>query len=179
MKTLVAGLDLSITETGVAIDAGPRLLDPEPARATTHVIKPKRPKDFRLPEIVDRVMELVQGAEFVLIEGYLNQSKSAGITGMVHGAIRTELIRNQIRYGMLPPSSLKKYATGNGGVKTDKTAMTLAAYKRGQIEFTNNNECDAWWLWVAANDHLHHPVIALPQLHRESLTKIETMTEDR
>lgn len=179
MKTLVAGLDLAMTEIGVAIDAGPRLLDPEPPAATTHVIKPRRSKDFRLPEIVDRVMELVRGAEFVLIEGYLNQSKSAGITGMVHGAVRAELIRNGILYGTIPPSSLKKYATGYGGSTTDKTAMIMSAFKRAGVEFKNHNECDAWWLWVAANDHLNHPVLALPQVNRESLNKIEKMEEGK
>lgn len=155
-----------MTETGVAHTGAD-------GAACTHVIRPKKDGDGRLVEIRAAVREYVRGSELVIIEGYLNKSMSAGITGMVHGAVRSLLLEEGIPYATLPPSSLKKYATGSGGSATDKTAMIMAAYKRGGIEFRNHNECDAWWLWVAARDHLDAPWFPLPSLHRESLMKIK------
>jgi hypothetical protein len=155
------GLDLSITATGTCADlkGGP-------------LIRTRRKGDARLVEIRERLRPIVAGSGLVLIEGYLNQSMTAGITGMVHGAVRALLLEEGIPYGTLPPSSLKKYATGNGGSKTDKRAMALAAYKRAELEFTDDNSCDAWWLWVAAMDRLGLAPFQLPALNRESLSKI-------
>lgn len=160
----VAGLDLSMTKTGVCHTVADA--------PCWHLIKPRGTADDRLVMVKNRVMEYVGTCDLVLIEGYLNHSQTAGITGMVHGAVRTALIEAGIPYATLPPSSLKKYATANGGSGTDKRAMAIAAYKRGGVEFTDDNTCDAWWLWVAANDHLERPIFPLPQFNRESLSKI-------
>lgn len=161
MSVKVVGLDLSITATGTCADlkGGP-------------LIRTRTKGDARLMEIRERLRPIVAGSGLVLIEGYLNQSMTAGITGMVHGAVRALLLELGIPYGTLPPSSLKKYATGNGGSKTDKRAMALAAYKRAELEFTDDNSCDAWWLWVAAMDRLGLAPFQLPALNRESLDKI-------
>ncbi len=163
--TKIVGLDLSITATGVCWT--------DSAGWTAELIKTRKDGDMRLHEIRSRLLPIVQGSSLVLIEGYLNRSMSAGVTGMVHGAVRSLLIENDIPYATLPPSSLKKYATGSGGMGSDKRAMALAAYKRAQAEFTDDNTCDAWWLWVAANDHQGNAPFPLPALNRESLSKIK------
>lgn len=162
----MAGLDLSITEPG--------LTHTVEGAACTHVLKTKRVRDFRLQEIKNWVVELVTGSELVLIEGYLNRSMSAGITGMVHGAVRLGLIEAGIPFATFPPSSNKKYATGKGGAS--KTEMALAAMKRAGLEFTNDNACDSWWLWVACNDHLGSPVLSLPAAQRIALEKVTRET---
>lgn len=158
----VVGLDLSISEPG--------LTHTVEGAACTHVLRTKSVRDLRLPEIKNWVLEFSHGAELVLIEGYLNRSMSAGITGTVHGAVRLGLIEAGIPYATFPPASNKKYATGKGGAS--KTEMAIAALKRGGVEFTNDNACDSWWLWVAVNDHLGAPVITLPVAQRETLSKI-------
>jgi Holliday junction resolvasome RuvABC endonuclease subunit len=159
----VSGLDLSMTGTGVCHTVE--------GAACTHLIKPREARDLRLPEIAKRVIEYVRDSDLVLIEGYLNRSMSAGITGMVHGAVRAALIEEGLKYATLPPASLKKFATGRGGAS--KTEMALAALKRGDLEFRDDNQCDAWWLWVGANDHMGEPVLQLPKVQRESLDKIQ------
>lgn len=163
MGLRVAGLDLSISEPG--------LTHTVEGAACTHVLKTKGVGDLRLPEIKNWVLELVAGSELVLIEGYLNRSLSAGITGMVHGAVRLGLIEAGIPYATMAPASNKKYATGKGGAS--KTEMAIAALKRGEVEFTNDNACDSWWLWVALNDHLGSPVFPLPIAQRDTLAKIK------
>jgi len=162
----VVGLDLSITEPGLT-----HTLE---GKACTHVLKTKRVRDFRLLEIKTWVLEFATGAELVMIEGYLNRSMSAGITGMVHGAVRLGLMEAGVPFATFPPSSNKKYATGKGGAS--KTEMALAALKRAGLEFTNDNACDSWWLWVACNDHLGTPVLTLPVAQRAALEKVTRET---
>jgi Holliday junction resolvasome RuvABC endonuclease subunit len=159
----VTGLDLSMTQTGICHTVE--------GAACWHVLKPKKVKDARLPEIVDQVLEYVTGADLVLIEMLPPNMKGAGITGMVQGIVRLELQRAGIPYGDIGPSSLKKYATGKGGAS--KTEMALAALTRGQAEISNDNACDAWWAWVMAADHLGSPVFPLPKLNRTMLDNIE------
>jgi Holliday junction resolvasome RuvABC endonuclease subunit len=156
------GLDLSMTATGLAYGEGP---------VYTHTVKTTGTKDGRLAVIKNQVVSRAEGSALVLIEGFLNKSFSAGITGMVHGAVRTGLIEAGIPYATFPPTSLKKYATGSG--TADKTAMALAAFKRGGVEFKDDNQCDAWWLWVACMDFLESPVFSLPATQRDQLTKIK------
>src|SRR6185503_3329470 len=160
------GLDLSISEPG--------LTHTVEGKACTHVLKTKRVRDLRLEEIKNWVLELAAGSELILIEGYLNRSMSAGTSGMVHGAVRLGLIEAGIPYATFPPASNKKYATGKGGAS--KTEMAIAALKRGEAEFTNDNACDSWWLWVALNDHLGQRVFPLPKAQRDSLAKITRET---
>lgn len=161
---IVSGLDLSMTATGTTTS--------NQGSALVETLKSKRAGDLRLTELTERIEYRVAGSELVLIEGYLNRSMSAGITGMVHGAVRAKLQQMGLKYGTLPPSSLKKYATGKGGA--NKSDMAVAAYRRGDgIEFTDDNACDSWWLWVAANEFLGLPVVALPKVQREALDKIK------
>ena len=163
MNVKVLGLDLAMVETG--------LCHTVEGAACLHSIRPKTAKDLRLLEIQTHVREQVQGSHLVLIEMLPPNMKGAGITGMVQGVIRAMLLDLGIPYGDLGPSSLKKFATGRGGAS--KTEMALAALKRGGVELPNDNQCDAWWLWVAANEHLGQPVIELPKIQREELRKIE------
>lgn len=160
----VSGLDLSITKTGECHTG-------DDGKPVWSLIKTREPKDFRLPEIVKRVREATTDCDLVLIELLPPNMKGAGITGMVQGVTRLELIEQGIRYGDVGPSSLKKYATGKGNAS--KTEMALAALKRGGIEFSDDNECDAWWLWIMANDYLDQPVLTLPQAQRALLSTIE------
>jgi Holliday junction resolvasome RuvABC endonuclease subunit len=162
---LVCGLDLSMGSTGVAYTDAT-------GAAATRVIKPRTEGDYRLQEIVDTVHFAIANCGLVLIEGFLNKSFSAGITGMVHGAVRGHLLNMNIKYATLPPTSLKKYATGKGGAS--KIDMAVAAFKRGNgAEFSDDNQCDAWWLWHAAMEHMGYPVLDLPALNRSALKSIK------
>lgn len=162
MSVKVLGLDLSITGTGLAHSLQ--------GEACTHLIKPVRKGDARLLEIRAMVRELAPGAALALIEAPTARSATSVISGMVHGVVRAELIELGIPYGTLLPATLKKYATGRG--TGDKVPMALEAFKRAGREFPDDNQCDAWWLWVAAMDHLEAAPFKLPALNRESLKKI-------
>lgn len=164
MSVKVVGLDLSIVGTGLAHTVE--------GDVCTHVVKTNdKHRDGRLGQIRDTVKLHADGAALALLEAPVAKSFTSIISGMVHGVVRLQLVEMGIPYGTLMPNSLKKYATGKG--TGDKIPMALAAMKRAGKEFPNDNECDAFWLWVAANDHLGQPVLDLPALNRESLKKIK------
>jgi Holliday junction resolvasome RuvABC endonuclease subunit len=156
----VLGLDLSLTGTGICLPDG-----------TTFTVKTKTSEgDRRLVHIAETIRAVASdGVDLAVIEDLPVHGKSAGITGMVHGTARTELIRAGIPYALIAPATLKAYATGSG--TGDKTAMALAAFKRAGVEFADDNQCDAFWLRVAGLDWLGHPHIDLPKAQRDRLAK--------
>src|SRR5690606_13453175 len=103
MALKVAGLDLSMTATGVA-----RTGDDDQS-GCTHLIKSTGKGDRRLVDIRSQVLDYVSGCELVLIEDLPTHAHSAGITGMVHGAVREGLLSAGIPYATVPPATLKKY----------------------------------------------------------------------
>lgn len=165
MSVNVLGLDLSMTGTGVAFTSA----DATPI--TTLVKTKEKDGDARLVQIRNTILELAPGADFALIEAPTPRSFTSVISGMVHGVVREALIELGIPYGTVLPATLKKYATGKG--TGDKVPMAVEAFKRAGVEFADDNQCDAWWLWHMARDHRGEPVLDLPKVNRESLTKIK------
>lgn len=161
----VLGLDLSITGTGVAWTG------PDGAVSTRMVKTREKDRDRRLIQIQAEIRELATGAELALIEAPTPRSATSVISGMVQGAARLVLLDLGVPYGTLMPASLKKFATGKG--TGDKVPMAIAALKRAGLEFPDDNQCDAFWLWVAANYKVGQPMYDLPALNRESLGKIK------
>lgn len=157
----VIGLDLSITATGIAWPTG-----------TTYTGSTRLTGDARLVFIRNEIRRAVhgQGIALVVIEDLPTHAKAAGITGMVHGAVRTELLDAGVPYALITPASLKKYATGKGNA--GKPEMAVAAFKRAAKEFGDDNQCDAWWLWAAGLDHLGHPITPMPASHRAALDAV-------
>lgn len=160
--TRIMGIDLSITATGVCMPSG----------ATVTVSGRAGLGDRRLPLVRDHIRESLrlQPADLVVIEDLPTHAKAAGITGMVHGAVRTLLMDLCVPYVLVTPATLKAYATGKGNC--DKAAMILAAYKRGGREFSDDNQCDAFWLRAAGTDHYGEPLFPLPQAQRDRLAKV-------
>lgn len=159
----IMGLDLSITATGVCL---PDL--------TTYTIKTKDvDRDKRIIIIRDRIAEDLWGVDLVVLEDFTSGLKgSAGhALGLTHGAVRTLLMDFGVPYVVISPNTLKAFATDNGAC--DKAAMILAAYKRGGIEFRDDNQCDAWWLAVAGRDRTGNPLFPLPQSQRVRLDKVD------
>lgn len=167
----VIGLDLSLTGTGVAYSDG-----------STGTIKTRlADRDRRLTDIRGAIAAAVGGPELmgsrnatpaalVVIEDLPTHAKSAGITGMVHGVARELLAAAGVPYVLVPPATLKKYATGAGNA--DKTAMAIAAFKRSGREFADDNQVDAWWLRAMGLDWLGYPLVDLPKTHRAALAKV-------
>lgn len=165
MTTNVMGLDLSMTATGIALPDG-----------TTLTVKtdPKQ-RDQRLVKIRDAVSDAVRLNRVDLV---VTEEAPPGLKGpaikaihMVHGAVRTALLDLGVPYAVVNPSTLKVYATGRKGA--DKTAMAMAAYKRANLEFGDDNQCDAWWLRAMGLDHLDLAEFTVPQAQRAFLGSVD------
>lgn len=159
----IIGLDLSMTATGVAFPDG-----------STAVIKPRGEGDARLLSIENRMNAALRLArpDLAVIEDDPGIFKGAAAKAipMVHATVRLVLMRAGIPYVLVNASTLKTYATGAHAA--DKTAMTLAAYKRMGLEFRDDNECDASWLRAAGHAAYGEPVVELPKAHTDALRKV-------
>src|ERR1044072_2569751 len=161
----VIGSDLSTPPTGICRPDGTTLTVGGPAHG-----------DRRLLDITRAVIRvhMAPPLDLAVIEDLPVHGKAAGITGMVHGAVRYALQRLGVPYALLSPATLKAYATGKGSA--DKAAMTLAAYKRAGREVADDNQVDAWWLRAAGLDWLGTPEIEMPGAQRARLDKAKWPT---
>jgi Holliday junction resolvasome RuvABC endonuclease subunit len=157
----VIGLDLSTTQTGIALTDG----------TTLAVTTKDKDGDERLRQIRDAVRRAALGADLAMVEDVPKGSFAAKPLGMVHGAVRTELMDLGIPYALVVPASLKSYAIANG--KASKSQLAVGAFKRAGLEFGTDDECDAWWLRHAGLDQCGQALFKLPQAQRAYLGKFQ------
>lgn len=155
-------LDLSLTATGFATGTA------------SGVIAPKTRGHERLEEIVSSVLALVgsERASAVFIEGFSFASRGSSaidIAGL-GWLVRHELWRRHVPYCDVPPSVIKKYATGKGTATKD--AVLAAAIRRFGFTGDDNNAADAWVLWHLGAALLGRPRIAVPATHAVSASKV-------
>lgn len=158
----IMGLDLSLNGTGVCLPDG---------RVLRIGLKVEH-GDNRLCIIRDTVRRFLPVVDMCVIEG---MGRFKGNTGLViaevHGAVKTELMDQGVPYALVTPTTLKKFATGNGGA--DKALMMAEAYRQAGLRFKNSDTCDAWWLQQAGNDHYGLPMaIPRPTQDRSELLNV-------
>jgi Holliday junction resolvasome RuvABC endonuclease subunit len=158
--TRVLGLDLSLTATGYSFN-----------EEVTGVWHPKLRGPGRLVAIREHISILTYEADVVVLEGYSYASPNqAHQIGELGGVIRAWLFEHRLPFAVVPPASLKKFATGKGNAPKD--AMLAAAIRRFGFEGSDNNEADAWLLRCMGLAH-YDPWDALPEYAREALAKVE------
>ena len=164
--TTVVGLDLSLTATGIA-----RASAGNPVLALDVIRTPLKGMD-RLDYIDTEICRHIAiGVDLVVIEGYaFGRPNQAAHLGELGGIIRHSLWSNGIRYVDVPPSNVKKYATGRGNAP--KPDIRMEVYKRFGVDYADDNACDAFVLAAMGLDALGHPLIAMPATHRVALNKI-------
>ena len=160
----VLGLDLSMTATGICLPDG----------RTLTVATDAKTKDMRLRTIRNAVGDAVREnmTELVVMEEAPPGLKGPAIKAihMVQGSVRTCLLDLGVPYAVVNPSTLKRYATGKPGA--DKTAMAMAAYKRADLEFADDNQCDAWWLRMMGLDWNGYCPVLLPMAQRDAMKAV-------
>jgi Holliday junction resolvasome RuvABC endonuclease subunit len=156
----IVGLDLSLTATGV-------WHDPEHEGYEGHTIRTSSDDQLeqRLGEIVTWIYDWVtSAADLVVIEDFVTRSPAASLLGMVHGAVRLELHTQNTPFVLVPPATLKKFATGKGNAT--KADMRMALYKRAGLDVADDNQVDAAWLHMLGMEALGRPVVDLPVAQR-------------
>lgn len=175
--TTLAAFDLALTSTGVADDCGPRLIAPKstgPERLieirqavlrACHTIKPYWDEWCCSVEV-----GCVQ-VDLVAIEGYAygrpNQAHQLGELG---GVVRVALHEAGIPVVVVPPASVKTYATGKGNASKDD--VLLAAVRRLDYAGSTKDESDALWLYALVMDALGQPVVTVPAIHRRAVSTV-------
>lgn len=106
----------------------------------------KKQDPERFIDLAKQVLDSVSPADFVCIEGFSYGSKGAGVSTQygIGWILRAEMHRRRIMYKEVPPSSLKKFATGKGNCKKD--AMVLPIFKKWGFESDSDNIRDAYVL---------------------------------
>lgn len=151
----ILALDLSLTGTGFY--DGDRL-------------EVWRPKTLRGHERLQFILDAVDAAIgtdiniAVVIEGFSFGSKGSSlyqVAGLGY-LVRHRLWDAGIPFGVVPPTVLKKYATGKGNA--GKPDMLDAAIRRfGYQGTTDDNAVDAFLLWHLGMQHLGTPLIRVPK----------------
>lgn len=163
----IAGLDPSLTGTGLALPDGQTLTLTPPAGMRGVQ---------RLAWIRGEVLHhLYLQVDLVVIEGLAYAAKGASVldlAGLAH-VLRLALHDHDIPYADAPPAALKGYVTGKGGGKgTDKRNVALDLQQRTGLRFDDDNQTDAWALRAMGLDRVGFPLVRMPQTHRRWLEKV-------
>lgn len=175
LRHRVAGLDLSLTGTGIAT------YDPDPRRpspvATKTVTTARLTGHPRLAEILLAISDL-RHCELVVIEDvWLGLKGNTALRlAELHGLVKHWLWLRCIPYVLVQPAQLKLYAVGKGGGNgAGKDQVLLAVERRygGLTTVTDNNQADALVLLAMAAEHYGSPLAPVPAAHVAALAKVD------
>lgn len=162
----VFGIDLSLTSTGICY-----------VETNTAVTSKKRGPE-RLVEIREAVLGHLSGLEspVVIVEGYSFGSKNsqAHATGELGGVIRVALHERGIPYVEVPPTCLKKFATGKGNASKNEVISAMSA-KTGIVWSGGSADdmCDAFVLREMALTQLGLSQYKWNVVNLEGLSKVD------
>lgn len=179
---IVAGIDPSLTGTGIAVwhgRAGACMITSIGKTGITNL--PVRERVLAMDKLVFEISTVIFDAQLVLIESPSYESKfSAGKTernylywSLIHrAAVRDQLI------AIVAPKSRAGYATGRAGA--NKLAVADAIARRlPQLEAGGDeNKADAIVLMAMGLDAAGEPLCTMPATHRKFLTGVK-WPEDR
>lgn len=158
----VLGVDPSLTGTGVARPDG-----------TVAVVRPGKLRGVRrLAYLRDALALELVGATVAVIEGYSYGSKGRALfdIGEWGGVLRLLAFEMNVPYAIVPPSTVKKFATGNGNAP--KELMLTEAVKRLAYQGHNLDEVDALWLRHAGEHHYGVGTLRIPASNGHALTSV-------
>lgn len=131
----------------------------------------KKEDPHRFIDIAEQVLLHIQPNDVICIEGFSYGSKGKGVSTQygIGWMIRAELIRNGYTYYDVPPTTVKKFATGKGNTKKDE--MVLPIYKKWGFESHSDNIRDAFVLSQIAL--ALHDTSNLTEYQKEALQKVK------
>jgi Holliday junction resolvasome RuvABC endonuclease subunit len=160
----ILGLDLSLGATGIAINE------------TAEVFKPKHTVPMiRLAEFREWIHWILgeERPSMAVIENYAFGAKNAReVLGELHSVIKLALYDMTVPFALVPPTVLKKFATGVGNASKDEMIFRAA---RAGCPTADNNAVDAWWLQKMAQTHFQLPgmIVGFPKSQSDLTNKIE------
>ena len=165
--TIVVGLDLSLTATGIA--------HLTPTGAVVDTIRGKGTGITRLRALAREIRDLCTGATLVVIEGpAYHQASGAGYheRAGLHWMVLDRLHWAEVPSVVVSTSVMKKYATGKGSGKKGPT-IDAAIRRYPEVDTAgDDNACDALWLAALGLDHLTG-IHRVPESHRVVLSSVD------
>jgi crossover junction endodeoxyribonuclease RuvC len=134
------GIDPS-SKTGLVI------IDKQGNIINTQDVTTKEKEDpQRFSDIAEKIIDELEPNDLIAIEGFSYGSKGKGVSFQygLGWIIRHLLLERGYRYTEVPPTSVKKFATGKGNTKKDE--MVLPIYKKWGFEHNSDNVRDAFVL---------------------------------
>lgn len=166
----IVGLDLSLVATGIATENGAEVLRYRMPSDANDYDRAHRLKHLGI--LVDR---LTRDADVVVMEGHSFNSKNthAHSLGELHGVVKVTLLQRGVPLQIIPPASLKKFATGKGNA--DKNLMLATAIRDLGYAGSDHNEADALflqWMGVAWYERVSRREAFAPQYRLEVVQSI-------
>jgi crossover junction endodeoxyribonuclease RuvC len=158
------GIDPS-TKTGLAI------IDKQGNIINVEEISSKQKADpHRFVDIAMTIVDNLEPNDVVTIEGFSYGSKGKGVSTQygLGWIIRYFLFERGYKYTEVPPTSVKKFATGKGNTKKDE--MVLPIYKKWGFEHSSDNVRDAFVLAQMAKGI--YDTSTLLEYEKEALKKV-------
>lgn len=165
----VAGLDISLTGTGIATLGGTTRVPTKGRRADSLL-----ERNARLKHITTRVLEEVGDVQLACVEGPVSYATPGGSTwdrGGLWWRIVAALLERDIAVAVIAPTARAKYATGNGASR--KTAVLEAAQHRYGAVLETDDEADALILRAMGLHWLDQPLAEVPDGHRAALAGVQ------
>ncbi|MFE1348178.1 hypothetical protein [Streptomyces sp. NPDC058757] len=160
-RPLVVGLDLSLTSTGIA------------GEGWTDHIRTKTRGDHRLNYLAGEVSSFIKSADLVVMEGpsygHVGPRAHEDMSGL-RVLVRNFCFRHRIPYAVIPPSSLKLYATGRGNAAKGEIRSAVAdrygIHTEGAARY---DEADAYVAMAAGMAWLGYPLAAVSERQARAL----------
>lgn len=166
----IAALDLSLRASGVATNFG--------GAVSSFTIAPGvRIGSERLFFIQKAIDQATAGADLVLREGYAFGAKGNAQYDLAElgGCVRVVMYCRKRPFLQVPPSVVKKVATGDGNAK--KETVLVEAVKRLGYQGSDHNQADALFLLQAALQYYQLPgAVELPKKNLEALARVKWPT---
>ena len=170
--TTYVGLDLSLTSTGIAIIRGGHAqVDRVMSKPTKNATTDDQVARMRL--IATTILHLIPAdqAVRVAVEGpsFASTGSAAHILGGLWWIVRDVLSRVSLEVLIVPPATVKKYATGRGNAGKDEV-LAAVVRRYADVDVRGNDEADALVLASIAARLDEHPIDAVPAAHYSTLT---------
>jgi crossover junction endodeoxyribonuclease RuvC len=166
----VLGLDLSLTSTGAAAIGG---FTGSQADTTRLRPPPKFKGHTRLLWLQNEIADLARDVPLVVVEGpsYASTGRGQHERAGLWWLVTHHLWATGVPLAVVPPSNLKRYATGKGNAGKDDVLREVT--KRFPWFAGGNDEADALVLAAMGADHLGHPLTPMPATHRTALDGVD------
>ncbi|MCK1982212.1 MULTISPECIES: crossover junction endodeoxyribonuclease RuvC [Peribacillus] len=177
MKRYV-GIDPS-TKTGLSIlyNKNSKFYDEHTEGLVAEITTKKTTDIERFEDIATQILSYLEPDDVICIEGFSYGSKGQGVSTQygIGWIIRYMLYNEGFEVIEVPPTSVKKFATGKGNVKKDN--MVLPIYKLWGFESNSDNIRDAYVLSKMAE--AIHEVSQLTKYQIEVLKKSYDESDDK